>query len=70
MFRSDFFYKLIYGIFFPDLGLGDGKERKKSYENDQLTGHFQSFFYFIFYFQVFWVFFFKVSPEPTVKLLK
>ena len=30
--------------FFSDLGSGDGKEKKKSSENDQLTGHFQSFF--------------------------
>ena len=27
-----------------DLGSGDKKKRKKCSENDQLTGHFQSFF--------------------------
>ena len=32
--------------FFSDLGSGDGKKKKKSSENDQLTGHFQSFFHF------------------------
>ena len=31
--------------FFSGLGLGG---RKKSSENDQLTGHFQSFFFFSF----------------------
>ena len=29
-----------------DLGSGEGKIDKKSSENDQLTGHFQSFFSF------------------------
>ena len=44
--------------FFSDLGLGRGDEKtnKKSSENDQLTGHFQSFFLFL------------TSPEQTVKL--
>ena len=37
-----FFYLLIYGILFSDLGSGD--EKQKSSENDQLTGHFKSFF--------------------------
>ena len=33
--------------FFSDLGSGDErKKKKKSSENDQLTGHFQSFFSF------------------------
>ena len=33
--------------FFSDLGLGGPKiKNKKSSENDQLAGHFQSFFYF------------------------
>ena len=41
--------------FFSDLGRGGGrKKNKKSSENDQLTGHFQSFF--------------LISPEKTVKL--
>ena len=44
-YRPDFFYLLIYGNFFSDLGWGD---RIKSSENDQLTGHFQSFFFFSF----------------------
>ena len=35
-----------YGKFFSDLGLGDEKNKSKSTENDQLTGHFQSFFFF------------------------
>ena len=36
------------GFFFSDLGSGGGGGggRKKHYENDQLTGHFQSFFSF------------------------
>ena len=37
------------------LGLG-GRKKKKSSENDQLTGHYQSFF-------------FLISPEKTVKLI-
>ena len=41
-------------IFFSDLGWGD---EKKSSENEQLTGHFQSFFFFL------------ISPEKTVKLV-
>ena len=39
------FYKLIYGNIFSDLGSG-GREKEKSSENDQLTGHFQSCFLF------------------------
>ena len=39
--------------FFSDLGSGDEKKiKKKNSENDQLTGHFQSFF-FSKYFQLF-----------------
>ena len=36
--------------FFSDLGSGGRKKikKKKSSENDQLTGHFQSFFFVIF----------------------
>ena len=41
--RPEFFYKMIFGIFFSDLCSG-GREKKSS-ENDQLTGHFWSFFY-------------------------
>ena len=45
--RPEFFYKLIYGNFFSDLGSrGRKKINKKSSENDQLTGHFQRFFFF------------------------
>ena len=43
--RPEFFYYLIYGNFFSDLGSGGRKKNKKSSENDQLTGHFQSFFF-------------------------
>ena len=43
--------------FFSDLGSGGGGGGGNS-ENDQLTGHFQSFF-FIFFF---------IFPEKTVKL--
>ena len=32
--------------FFSALGLGEQKNKLKSTENDQLTGHFQSFFVF------------------------
>ena len=40
-----------------DLGSGDRKKAKKgSSENNQLTGHFQSFF--------------LISPEQTVKLVR
>ena len=49
--RPEFFHKLIYGIFFR-LSVG----AKKSSENDQLIGHFQSSF--------------LISPEQTVKLVK
>ena len=36
------------GIFFSDLGCGvdEKNNNKKSSENDQLTGHFQSFYFF------------------------
>ena len=37
---------------------GQKKINKKSSENDQLTGHFQSFFFFFF-------FFFLISPEKN-----
>ena len=49
---------------------------KKSSENDQLTGHFQSFFVFVFhlvlffFFRAFFFFFFFKSPEKTVNLVK
>ena len=38
-------------------GGGGGDEEKKSSENDQLTGHFQDFF-------------FLISPEQTVILVR
>ena len=44
--------------FFSDLGSGDRKKKEKSSENDQLTGHFQSFFVVFFHFQSFFFFFF------------
>ena len=31
--------------FFSDLGSGDEKKKNKSFENDQLTGHFQTLFF-------------------------
>ena len=39
-----------------------GGDEKKSSENDQLTGHFQSCFFFRH--------FFLISPEKTVKLVR
>ena len=49
MIRSEFFISCFMGFFFQILGRGD---EKKSSENDQLTGHFQSFFsaFFPFFF--------------------
>ena len=48
--KARFFLLVDLREFFADLGSGDGKKekRKKSSENDQLTGHFQSFFFFFF----------------------
>ena len=40
---------------------GMKKKKKKSSENDQLTGHFPSFFFFLF---------FLISPEKTVKVVR
>ena len=57
--RQDFFYQLIYRIFISDLGSEDEKKKKKSSENDQLTGHFQSFYKF-----------FLISSDQSVKLVK
>ena len=57
--RPEFFNKLIYGKNISDLGSEGTKiKNKKSSENDQLTGHFQSFFFFL------------ISPEETVKLVR
>ena len=51
--------------YFSDLGSGVGGTEKKSSENDQLTGHFQSFFFSELFF------FFLISPEnKTVKLVR
>ena len=47
-------------FFFSDLGSGGRK--KKSFENDQLTGHFQSFFFF---FQFFFSFLFFLNVSIT-----
>ena len=44
-----------------DLGLW-GRIKKKSSENDQLTGHFQSFFLFFFIFRAF---FFNISRKNS-----
>ena len=58
--NNHFFLKFVYQLgqifllvdlreFFSDLGSGGRKKNKlKSSENDQLTGHFQSFFFFFF----------------------
>ena len=43
--RPEFFICSFTRFFVSDLGLGDKKEKKKSSENDQLTGHFQSVFF-------------------------
>ena len=58
--------------FFSDLGSGDEK-KKKSYENDQLTCHFQSFFFDLSFSELFsFRAFFLISPEKTttVKLVR
>ena len=41
--------------------------RKKSSENDQLTGHFQSFFSELIFFLLFFRAFFLISPEKNSK---
>ena len=68
--RPDFFYKLIYGNCFSDLGSRGRKKIIKSSENEQLTDHFQSFFVLVFFghFQSFF-FLFLIFPEKTVKLV-
>ena len=61
-FKARFFLFVDLQEFFSDLGSGD---EKKSSENDQITGHFQSFFY-----GAFFIIFFLISPEKkTVKLV-
>ena len=51
-----------------DLSLtGDLEEGGKSSENDQLRGHFKSFFLCVFIFSFFLL---LVSPEQTVKLVR
>ena len=46
--------------FFSDLGSGERKKNKqKSSENDQFTGHFQSFFFFRYH-----------QKKKTVKLVR
>ena len=45
----DILYWLIYGIFFSDLGFECTKNKQKNpLKFDQLTGHFQSFFFAFF----------------------
>ena len=56
--RPDFFYSLINREKFR-FRVGEQKNIKKSSENDQLTGHFQSFFYFF----IFRAFFFNVCRK-------
>ena len=54
-------------IFFrPRVG-GTKKINKKSSENDQLTGHFQSFFFFL---RAFFFFSFFNISRKTVKLVR
>ena len=64
--RPEFFYYLIYENFFSDLGSGDEKKKKNSSENEQLTGHFQSFFLFSFS-ELFFImsFFYIISLEKN-----
>ena len=54
-------------IFFRSRVGGTKKIKLKSSENDQLTGHFQSFFFFraffFFFFRAFFSFFSLISPE-------
>ena len=47
--RPEFFISWFTGIFFRFRVGGTKKKRKKSSENDQLTGHFQSFFFVLFF---------------------
>ena len=42
-------------------GGGMKKKKEKNSENDQLSGHFQSFFFLSY---------FSISPEQTVKLVR
>ena len=51
--RPEFFLLVDLREFFSDLGLGGRGDEKKSSKNDQLTGHFQSFF--------------LISPEKLVR---
>ena len=57
-FRPELFLLVDLREFFSDLGSGDEKNKKKSSENDQSTGHFQSFFFFL------------ISPEKNSKTCK
>ena len=47
---QNFFISWFTGLFFFRFRVGGGtkKNKQKSSENDQLTGHFQSFFFFFF----------------------
>ena len=72
MVRPDFLLVDLREIFFRFKVGGRGKKRKKRSENDQFTGHFQSFFFIFraFFLFIFRAFFFLISPEQTVKLVK
>ena len=48
MFLGQIFLLVDLRYFFQILGQGDKKNNKKNSENDQLTGHFQSFFFLLF----------------------
>ena len=65
IFRPDFFLLIDLREFFSDLGSGGPKKKYKSSENDQLTGHFQSFCFS----ELFFSFFFNISRK-TVKLVR
>ena len=54
-FKARFFYQLIYRIFFFRFRV---RGREKNSENDQMTGHFQSFFSLFSFFRAF---FFNIS---------
>ena len=59
--RPEFFYYLIYGIFFSDLGLWVRKQINK--KALKMTSHFQSFFFF--YFQIFFLYL-QIIGKPIV----
>ena len=65
MLRPDFFLLVDLRDFFFQI---KGQGTEKSSENDQLTGHFQSFFFS--FSEFFFLFISIISPGQTVKLVK